>query len=341
MDPERPADICKDEELYVNAEALSVEELKKKDNFIAFLTSLILVFLLGTWFLIHRNAKGEKSVVSNENQALSKARRIYFEKWDDKFLNSFIYSVDQNGVNEMPLIESCPEGQLNCSLRPAGVSPDGEFVLFNCLDKTIPYNTKNRITAFMIGNNGANLEKIDGGEIEYYSFNGKLIILFDKLKKIVTIRNVENPKKNKHVIVPSDVIDILQLSLDGKYLQVYNSDGLYNFDPETGKIVGEKIDDPGIASPDGKTILYRNYQNGIFFSDSNGKRKTNSYVENTKFVMYKSLCWSQDSSSILAVIKAATSFTFEIQTMKLNPERTDILERRVVLKLPYKENAVW
>jgi hypothetical protein len=107
MDLERTADKIERNE-QVDLEDEDMKRYKRKRNiFIVAGVSLILVLLLGSWF-------GGSAYKKSNLQAKCKTRRIYFSKHESFGGSSFIYSVDQNGENERPLIDSWPF----CTLRP-------------------------------------------------------------------------------------------------------------------------------------------------------------------------------------------------------------------------------
>jgi hypothetical protein len=333
MDLEKAADkIAKNEQ--VDLEDEDMKRYKRKRNiFIVAGVSLILVLLLGSWF-------GGSAYKKSNLQVKSKARRIYFSKHESVVGSSFIYSVDQNGENERPLIDSCPEGGPFCLLKPVGVSPDGEFILFNCMA-----NRK----AYMIRKNGKDLQKIDGGEAAaFFSPDGKYICLFNAIENIVAIRNVQDLKKSNEFTISNDFLGPLQFSQNGKFIQSVNhKDEVYNFDPETGKIVGEKIANPGFPSPDGEKVLWID-QKGFFIANSDGKNKL--HLENMK----NKPSWSLDSKSILVDVSIHDEDedkdkdedkddACEIQILQLNPERTAVSNTKIVKRVHGESEifAVW
>ena len=173
-------------------------------------------------------------------------------------------------------------------------------------------------------------------------YPGKYICLFNEREKIVTIRNGQDLRKSKEFTISKDFRGPLQFSPDGKLLQIIDKNSeVYNFDPETGKIVGEKIANPGFFSPDGEKVLWID-ANGFFIANSDGKNK--HHLENMK----NKPSWSLDSKSLLVDVSINDEDeneedACEIQMLQLNPERTAVSNTKIVKRVHGESEifAVW
>jgi Tol biopolymer transport system component len=308
---------------------------RKRNIFIAVAAaSLLLVLVFGSWYALTTNpatsSPENKLVVSEKDKALSAARKIYYSKKIDEKSNTLIYSVDQNGENDIPFIEKCPGGGNSCILEPVAVSSDGEFIYFNSFETDIGSESSSGNKTYRIRKDGDSPEFLWFGRTGFFSpdFLSVLIIAQD-LTLIMRKYNADGSYQDFSTNLPDGYLLNHQFSPDGKYVQVLKDKEVYNFDPVTGKIVGKKIDNlvPGRLSPDGKKVLDGDEEGGMFFADSNGKNK---HYFKGKYDYLSS--WSRDGSSILAV-KHNEDETCDIQILELNPERTKIVNEKVVKHL--------
>lgn len=304
-------------------------DTRKRNIFIAVAAALLLLVLVfGSWYAFTTSSPENKLVVSEKDKALSAARRIYYSKKIDEKSNMLIYSVDQNGENEIQLIEKCPGGVNFCMLEPVAVSSDGEFIYFNSFESSF---TSSGNKTYRIRKDGDSPEFLWFGVTGFFSpdFLSVLITAQD-LTLIMRKYNADGSYQDSSTNLPDGYLLNHQFSPDGKYVQVAKDEEVYNFDPVTGKIVGKKIDNlvPGRLSPDGKKVIsYDDEEGGMFFADSEGKNK---HYFKGKYNYYS--LWSRDGSSILAV-KNNEDETYDIQILELNPERTKIVKEKVVKHL--------
>lgn len=339
MDPEKTAyKIESDEEINIENKT-GEKHIKRRKIFIVLAgVSLILVLFL---YLFSANSKGEKLVVSDEDQALSKVRKIYYSRSEASTASCSIFSINQNGENEEVLITMSPSGG-ECIIEPVAVSLDGEFIYFTFTEiqslgqsKSIKKKT---FKSFMIGrrmNEGDSLFLIDG-KAEFFSPDFISLVVSEGVGKYAFgTRKAQGFTYDKS---PLSLIDGFepynQFSPDGNYVQIISNDGLvYNFDPKTEKIVGANIVCPGILSPDGKKVFGQDNV-GTFVADSNGNDKHHlKSIDESSSV----LLWSRDGTSLLAV----TSGSKEIQILELNPEKTEISKMKTIKKLDFPLKAIW
>jgi Tol biopolymer transport system component len=271
-------------------------------------------------------------------------KRIYFSKIDDATENSFIYSIDQDGENEVPLIDSCPFGEKTCLLLPIAVSRDGEFVAFSCGSSE---------KAYMIKSDGSDLKCLGFGDAKFFSPDGQSIVLLgynDSSNTQKTITTISFQQGTSSACkFPAGFAFLMQFSPDGKYIKIAKKEkyrrgnevkevaSVYDLDPQTGEIVGKSAN-PGILSPDGMKIVFCD-EIGAFIADADGSGK--NYLHSIKSFV-KSPSWSRDGMSLLiAGEDSQNGFRKSVRISRLNAERTQITSSKTISEIDFVISAIW
>jgi outer membrane protein assembly factor BamB len=240
------------------------------------------------------------------------------------------------------------------------VSPDEEFIYFtttNCDKESL--DTNKIYKSYVIKKDGTGMKKIWDNAVRIFSPDFKSVLMYDFIwfnhpeSKIesatleIGTRNAEGTFDVSSLKLPEGFLPYEQFSPDGKYLQIYKKDdGVYNFDPQTGEIVGEKLLISGTLSPDRNKMFDRDLENEKWFiADSDGKNR--HYLACYNNLEYK-LVWSHDGMSLLRYVRCTSEDgedceldERQIQILQLNPERTELSNKKIVKRLVYGPSAIW
>lgn len=322
--------------------------IPKRDIYIAMsILSLIVVLCCSGSFYAFASKTGtdmnmsNKSGINMSHESMNKTRRIYFSRLSDNInAANGIYSIDYNGENEIALIEKCPVANSKCILRPVVIHSIGEFVIFIAQEvHETEGKVKEILKTYSIRNDGKELTFMCDKALISYSPDFTTSIFKGHSDYDYMIRKfIDNEILRSCTLVnySADIKITGQFSPDGKYIQVLKNGEFYNFDIEANEIVGEKLANPGINSPDGEKLLHWD-QDLYFISDSNGSNK--NYLKlSVKGTSTPS--WSRDSTSLLTV-KTNRDGTFSIQILELNPARTEISKTKFVKQSMTDIIAIW
>jgi hypothetical protein len=346
--------------------------ISKRDIYIAMsILSLIVVLCCSGFFYAFASKTGtdmnmsNKSGINMSHESMNKTRRIYFSRLSDNInAANGIYSIDYNGENEIALIEKCPPtvvkfifrsinklflfsliekcpvANSKCILRPVVIHSIGEFIIFIAQEvHETEGKVKEILKTYSIRNDGKELTFMCDKALISYSPDFTTSIFKGHSDYDYMIRKfIDNEILRSCTLVnySADIKVTGQFSPDGKYIQVLKNGEFYNFDIEADEIVGEKLANPGINSPDGEKLLHWD-QDLYFISDSNGSNK--NYLKlSVKGTSTPS--WSRDSTSLLTV-KTNRDGTFSIQILELNPARTEISKTKFVKQSMTDIIAIW
>lgn len=322
--------------------------ISKRDIYIAMsILSLIVVLCCSGFFYAFASKTAtdmnmsNKSGINMSHESMNKTRRIYFSRLSDNInAANGIYSIDYNGENEIALIEKCPVANSKCILRPVVIHSIGEFIIFIAQEvHETEGKVKEILKTYSIRNDGKELTFMCDKALISYSPDFTTSIFKGHSDYDYMIRKfIDNEILRSCTLVnySADIKITGQFSPDGKYIQVLKNGEFYNFDIEANEIVGEKLANPGINSPDGEKLLHWD-QDLYFISDSNGSNK--NYLKlSVKGTSTPS--WSRDSTSLLTV-KTNRDGTFSIQILELNPARTEISKTKFVKQSMTDIIAIW
>lgn len=282
---------------------------------------LLLLLLFVFWYKSGPCSFGSTSgVMSNE---LSDSRRVYFtrilkQEVDDHTREiPTIFSIDQGGENEKQLVSSCSICKDLCYLMLAAVSPDGEFIAFDC---AISGNT------FVIRKDGTGLKCIGPGRAQVFSPNSKYLVVESQDRSTISIKNLSG-KLQYSWPFPKDLRYVYQFSQDGQFLFFEKGNELYKVDPKTGLTIGNTAAFPGKVSPDGQKILLTSGEKSYKTADASSNGLNGSDLKIPNSVGYPT--WSQNGMNLLVIEKHQDDYKALIAV--LDSKRENVVEFKTVV----------